>query len=198
LELTTKIDFAGLNVTIPYKSAVIPYLDDLDSISAKIGAVNTIRFENGRKIGYNTDAYGFETSLSGLVGDVQRITGALVLGTGGAAKAVMFVLQKHNIPFLTVSRNHGDILYQDLNNEHIVNYPCIINTTPVGMYPSIHECPELPYNAINQNNFLFDLIYNPEKTLFLTEGKTRGAKIANGFEMLKHQANKAYEIWTKI
>lgn len=184
----------GLNVTIPYKEAVMPYLDRISEEAAEIGAVNTIDFRDGRKIGYNTDVFGFERSLLSLIED-RRLNGALVLGTGGAAKAVIFVLRKLSIPITLVSRSSGDLTYSEINEKTVASHHLIVNTTPLGMHPHVDRCPDLPYGEINDHHILYDLIYNPEKTLFLRRGEERRARIKNGLEMLQLQAERSWEIW---
>jgi len=185
----------GLNVTIPYKEQVIDYLDGLSHEAESIKAVNTIRYVDGKKIGYNTDAYGFEHALTPLWADAKCPTDALVLGTGGAAKAVWYVLEKLGISYQKVSRTIGDLLYKDLDKEVVQAHTLIVNTTPLGMSPNIDSCPDLPYDAISSNHILFDLVYNPEKTLFLQRGEAQGAVIKNGLHMLELQADRSWEIW---
>ena len=187
----------GLNVTIPYKELIMPYLDEVDEEANSIGAVNTIKILNdGRLKGYNTDAFGFETSLKSCwKGDEQ---GALILGTGGASKAIAYVLQKLEIPFLFVSRaksNDQTISYQDLDKKQITEHELIINCSPLGTYPDVKAKPNLPYEFLTERHLLFDLIYNPEKTAFLKMGMEAGAIVKNGSSMLKHQADRAWEIW---
>lgn len=185
----------GLNVTIPYKQQVIPYLDALDPIAQKIGAVNTIKFtQNGLK-GYNTDAYGFKKSLEPLL--QPHHNQALILGTGGASKAIHYVLETLNISATYVSRSPKPhhYTYSALDKEIIAAHPLIINCTPVGTYPHITEKPPLPYQHINDRHLLYDLIYNPEKTAFLAAGEQQGALLCNGLPMLQGQAEKAWEIW---
>jgi shikimate dehydrogenase len=194
-DLIINHQFAGLNVTIPYKEAIIPYLDVLDEEAAQIGAVNTIRFADGKTTGYNTDVYGFERSLLELIGHQDNVKGALVLGTGGASKAVCFVLRKFNMSYLTVSRTRGDLTYEEVNGGHVERYPLLINTTPLGMYPKEDSKPHFPYDTLTKNNFLYDLVYNPQKTLFLSEGYSKGSLVKNGLDMLVYQAERAYEIW---
>ncbi|MBC7885352.1 MAG: shikimate dehydrogenase [Saprospiraceae bacterium] len=196
-ELCKDTDFAGLNVTIPYKESVIPYLDSMDIIAQNIGAVNTIKFYKGKTIGYNTDAFGFETSLLEFVPKVSVIKGVLVLGSGGASKAVCFVLDKLGIPFKTVSRSKGNITYKDIDQKTIQRHNLIINATPVGMYPYQNFKPEIPYHLLNEKYFLYDLIYNPEKTIFLAEGIAQGCTVKNGYDMLTFQAEKSWEIWNQ-
>jgi shikimate dehydrogenase len=188
-------NLVGLNVTIPYKEKIIPFLDELKEDAKEIGAVNTIKFIDGKKIGYNTDCYGFEMSLKRLLR--AHHTSALILGTGGASKAVEFVLKKLGISFQYVSRNKSDksISYDELNENIVSSSSVIVNCTPIGMCPKIEVAPEIPYNFISNNHLLYDLIYNPEETLFLKEGKLRGAQTKNGLEMLYLQAEKSWEIW---
>lgn len=192
-------DFKGFNVTIPYKIAVIPLINELSDEAKAIGAVNciTVSRENNKIIlkGYNTDAFGFEESLKPLLR--ENHTRALVLGNGGAAKAVFYTLQKLNIPYLTVSRTkeNGDITYLELNDKIIQDHPIIINCSPVGTFPHTEQCPDLPYRAITNAHLLYDLIYNPEETKFLLKGKEKGACTKNGYEMLILQAEKNWEIW---
>ncbi len=185
----------GLNVTIPYKEAVIPFLDGLSSAAMSIGAVNTIKNENGKWIGYNTDHFGFQESWGMLLSPHHQ--SALVLGTGGAAKAVWYVLQQKNMPFIKVSRQSGKdmVSYDELTRDIMENHTVIINTTPLGMYPNIDNCPPIPYEYIGENHYLYDLVYNPAKTLFLQNGEKNGATIKAGMDMLHLQADKAWEIW---
>ncbi len=186
----------GLNVTIPYKEQVIPFLDELSDEAFQINAVNTIKIINGRKIGYNTDAYGFEMSLLNLLG-ASKVENALVLGTGGASKAIKYVLKKLGIKYTMVSRNDKYLTYAELDTEIVKNHKLIINTTPLGMHPKIEACPDIPYFALTKEHFLYDLVYNPEKTLFLNKGELQGCSIKNGYEMLVLQAEKAWEIWNQ-
>ncbi|MET3731579.1 shikimate dehydrogenase family protein [Moheibacter stercoris] len=182
----------GLNVTIPYKEAILPYLDELDHVAQEIGAVNCVKIINGRRIGFNTDAYGFEKSLEPLLEFCHQ--DALILGDGGAAKAVKFCLNKHLINFKTVTRQ-GDLKFSDLTDELISNHLLIINCTPIGTFPKVDAYPDIPYNSISSQHLLYDLIYNPDKTEFLKRGEKKGAKIKNGLEMLILQAEKSWEIW---
>jgi len=193
-------DLEGLNVTIPHKQAVIPYLNELDPRAAEIGAVNCIKVtrSNGgvRLKGYNADAWGFEHSLLDMIG-TQR-PDALILGTGGASKAVAYVLTQLGISFHFVSRtgNGEHILsYHDLSPELITRTPLIINTTPLGTYPNTDTLPAIPYEAIGRGHFLHDLVYNPAETTFLREGRLRGATVKNGYAMLLGQAERSWEIW---
>jgi shikimate dehydrogenase len=187
---------SGLNVTIPYKEAVIPFLDVLDPIAKEIGSVNTIAFRDGQKVGYNTDITGFENSLKPFL--EHGMDRALILGTGGASKAVAYVLRKIGLDILFVSRNpssENQISYEDCNANAVKWHRLIVNTTPVGTSPNITESPAIAYEGITEKHLMYDLIYNPAKTQFLTEGKERGASIQNGLSMLKIQAEKSWEIW---
>ncbi|MDR1699493.1 MAG: shikimate dehydrogenase [Prevotellaceae bacterium] len=198
-ELISKTSFSGMNVTIPYKQAVMPYLTALDETASEIGAVNVIRFEHladgtQRTTGYNTDAIGFERSLLPLLKPQHKK--ALVLGTGGASKAVAYVLRKNGIAFTFVSRTKkdGQLTYDELTCEIIENSPLIINTTPLGMYPP-ESYPDIPYQYLTDRHLLYDLVYNPARTVFLEKGEAQGASIKNGLEMLHGQAVAAWEIW---
>lgn len=187
--------FKGINVTIPYKESIIPLLDEIDPVAKEIGAVNTILFENGKTKGYNTDSSGFEKSLTSWLPQGESIK-ALVLGNGGAAKAVFYVLRNLGIDYQIVSRNKSNgLVYEEVNEKIFSDHRLIINTTPLGMYPHTDQSPKLPYEWLNEKYFLYDLIYNPEKTLFLTEGFNRNSKIKNGYEMLINQAEDAWTIW---
>ena len=188
-------DIKGLNVTIPYKQDVIPYLDDLDEQAKEIGAVNTIKFVENRLIGHNTDAYGFQKSIEAFL--KPHHTKALILGTGGASKAIAYVFGKLKIDVTFVSRNpsHEQIGYSDLNRTLFTGHTILVNCTPLGTHPNIDEKPNIPYPFISEKHLLFDLIYNPEKTAFLKEGERHGATIANGHRMLQLQADRAWEIW---
>ena len=187
----------GLNVTIPYKQEVIPFLDKLNRKAKKIGAVNTIRFtKNGLK-GYNTDAYGFQESIEPhLKKDHKK---ALILGTGGASKAIAFVFDELGIKHKFVSRNpkKNQFSYDDLDEKIVSRYTVIVNCSPLGTHPDIEQKPNIPYQHLSTKHLLFDLIYNPEKTAFLQEGETRGTAICNGHKMLEFQAEKAWEIWNR-
>lgn len=187
----------GLNVTIPYKEAVIPYLDKLNKKAKKIGAVNTIKITKRNKlVGYNTDCYGFKKSIQPYL-KIHHKT-ALILGTGGASKAIADALKELTITYTYVSRkptNPESITYESLTEKLIKNNLIIINCTPLGTYPDIDNCPNIPYNAITNNHILFDLIYNPEQSKFLTFGVKKNATIINGLNMLKLQAEKAWRIW---
>lgn len=186
----------GLNVTIPYKQQVIPFLDRLDESASSIGAVNTIKKEGNELVGYNTDVYGFEFSVKELLAG-KKINQALILGTGGASKAVEYVLSKLRIPYQLVSRTSGKgiLTYDEINPDTLHENQLIINTTPLGTYPDTDNCPRLDYNYINERHYLLDLVYNPPKTLFLKQGAKNGAKTLNGLLMLHQQAEKAWQIW---
>lgn len=191
-------DLQGLNVTIPHKETVIPFLDKLDESAENVGAVNVIKFENGqKKIGFNSDFYGFVTTMENFLPENRESIKALVLGTGGASKAVEAGLRRMKIPYRTISRHRekADLTYRDLNGAILSEYNLIINTTPLGMEPNIHHCPDIPYQYLNENNYLFDLVYTPENTLFLRKGMEQGAQTLGGLGMLKLQAEKAWEIW---
>jgi shikimate dehydrogenase len=192
------VGYAGFNITLPYKEEILDFLDDIDPVAAEIGAVNTIKITKQGFIGYNTDVYGFEVSLLHLISNASLISKALILGTGGGSKAVQYVFRKLGISFLTVSRsNTGDLTFQDLDKELMDASNLIINTTPLGMFPNVESYPNIPYEWLNVNYFMYDLIYNPEKTIFLTKGSQSGSKIKNGLEMLILQAEKAWEIWNQ-
>ena len=189
----------GMNVTIPYKEEVIRYLDKLDKTAKKIGAVNTIKFtKRGNLKGYNTDVFGFENSLKPFLKKHHKK--ALILGTGGASKAIAFALKKNDIKFKFVSRkpkSKKEISYADVSKEVLEKYQIIINSTPVGTSPDIEKSPNIPYQHITEKHLLFDLIYNPEITAFLAKGKAQGATIKNGHEMLALQAEESWRIWNK-
>ncbi|MEE1884591.1 shikimate dehydrogenase family protein [Pedobacter flavus] len=187
----------GFNVTIPHKENIIPFLDTIDNAALKIGAVNCVKVKkiNGvrKLLGFNTDCIGFKSSLAPLL--TKNHTHALILGSGGASKSVQYVLKELNISFLVVSRTSGDIKYQDLNQSILEKYLLIINTTPLGMYPNITEQPSIDYNFITSKHLVYDLIYNPEQTLFLENCANMGAKTKNGYEMLVLQAEESWRIW---
>jgi len=189
----------GLNVTIPYKEAVIPYLSKLHKTAKKIGAVNTIKIsKKGKLKGYNTDYYGFKKSIEPHLKSHHKR--ALILGTGGASKAIAYALKKLGIKYKYVSRRAvgSDVFtYNSLTEDDVKSYSIIINCTPLGTYPNTNECPDIPYDAINETHLVFDLIYNPEESKFLTIVKLKGATICNGSKMLELQAEKAWRIWQK-
>jgi shikimate dehydrogenase len=187
---------AGLNVTIPYKQKVLSMLDDREAIPAKVDACNCIRIQPGRLTGFNTDIIGFEKSLQPLL--KPHHTHALVLGNGGASAAVQYVLQQLGITYRVVSRAiHGNssLTYTELDRNILEQHTLIINTTPLGMHPHTDTCPELPYQYLSHKHLLYDLVYNPTKTLFLQKGEERGAAIKNGEEMLILQAEESWRIW---
>lgn len=193
-------ELSGVNVTIPYKQEIIPFLDKIDDNAKEIGAVNTIKFEwiksKLKLTGYNTDYLGFIDSLKPLLKKQHKT--ALVLGTGGSSVAVTYALKKLGIKYINVSRNpvNTEILSYDSLHEDLVNdYKLIINTTPLGMYPDTSQSPDIPYNGISKDHLLYDLIYNPKQTEFLRKGKNKGACIKNGAEMLIKQAEYSWEIW---
>ena len=186
----------GLNVTIPYKQSVLSFLDDSSNIPFGLNACNCIRIVDDKLVGYNTDVIGFERSLSSQLSDHH--TNALILGNGGAAEAVKFVLKNLNINYRIVSRKiHKDaeLTYADLDETIIKGSPLIINTTPVGTFPDMDQCPDIPYQYLTSQHYLYDLVYNPEKTLFLKKGEEHGAAIKNGYEMLVVQAEESWDIW---
>lgn len=194
-------EFYGVNVTIPYKQEVMQYLTELSEEAKEIGAVNCIQIRHEsdgvRLKGFNTDAYGFEKSLEPLL--KPNHSKALIFGNGGATKAVAYSLKKLGIDFKIVSRTktEDNLSYEDLTEALIQNTPLLINCTPLGTFPKTEECPALPYHVISSEHLLYDLIYNPEETLFLKKGKERGAAIKNGYEMLVLQAEKNWEIWNQ-
>ena len=189
-------DLKGLNVTIPYKEAIIPFLDRIDKEAQEIGAINTIKFQNdGSLKGYNTDHYGFAKALANFL--PLKDKSALILGTGGASKAIKYVLKTMGFRYQVVSRKKTEstITYSSLNKQIIENHCLIINCTPLGTSPNISACPTIPYQFITKDHLLFDLIYNPSQTEFLKLGRAQGAKTSNGLKMLEHQAKKAWKIW---
>jgi len=190
----------GLNVTIPYKEAVIPFLNKLDKKAKKIGAVNTIKInKKGDLIGYNTDYYGFKKSIQLYIKPNHKK--ALILGTGGASKAIVYALNQLGIVSSYVSRSpssFADYTYEILSEDIIREHQIIVNCTPIGTIPNTNICPQIPYDGISKTHLLYDLIYNPEKTKFLSFGQQKGASICNGQNMLELQAEKAWEIWESI
>ncbi|MCH4551164.1 MULTISPECIES: shikimate dehydrogenase family protein [Aestuariibaculum] len=190
-------DLKGMNVTIPYKEEVIPFLDKLNKKAKAIGAVNTIKVtKKGKLIGYNTDCYGFKKSLKPHL--KKRHKKALILGTGGASKAIAYTLKKLGIKYHYVSRTaseHVKFTYDQLTESIVADHQLIINCTPLGTFPNIENHPDIPYSGITDKHILFDLIYNPEETTFLKLGKERQATTVNGLDMLVFQAEKAWSIW---
>ncbi len=182
----------GLNVTIPYKEKIIPFIDELSDEAKEIGAINCISVENGKTKGYNTDAFGFEKTL--LLHKKEHQKTAIILGNGGAAKAVQYVLKKNQIPYITVSRT-TEINYENLSENLVKKNLIIIQCTPVGTFPNIEDSVPFPFDGITENHLIIDLIYNPEYTKFIRNCAEKGAKTANGLYMLEQQAEKAWEIW---
>jgi shikimate dehydrogenase len=193
-------ELSGLNITIPYKEKVISFLDSLDDSASKIGAVNTVKiYRKGQSVllkGFNTDVFGFEESLTPHI--KADFTSALILGTGGASKAVEYVLKNRGLKTIFVSRtprNENQISYKMITPEIIRTSNVIVNTSPVGMYPNADQYPDIPYEFLTPDHVLFDLVYNPENTMFMKLGKQKGAVVLNGLQMLYLQADKAWEIW---
>ena len=189
-------DIAGLNVTIPYKEKIIPALDSLSEQAREIGAVNTVIFQkDGRREGHNTDAYGFENAL---FNQWEPTTDkALILGTGGASKAIEYVLKKRGIfpQFISRTASEKSLSYDQLTPAHIKAHGLIVNCTPLGTFPNVDQAPPIDYAALNEKHFLFDLIYNPETTRFMAMGQKQGAKTSNGMQMLVHQAERSWALW---
>jgi len=193
-------ELIGLNVTIPYKEQVIPFLDKLNDSAREIAAVNTVKIiRSGSGVmlkGFNTDTFGFETSLKPLLKEQHKK--ALILGTGGASKALKYVLKKLEIEFISASieeLKENEIRYEDIDEKMMNERLLIINATPLGTYPKTDTFPNIPYQFITKKHLLFDLVYNPEVTQFMTKGLKNGATVKNGYEMLLNQALKSYEIW---
>jgi shikimate dehydrogenase len=187
----------GFNITIPYKKDVLKFLDQSSQAVQEIGACNCVRIVNGKRYGYNTDVVGFEQTLAPYL--KPHHSKALILGTGGASAAVEWVLKKLGIDYLSVSRTASDsaISYDQINQAIILSHTLVINTTPLGMYPNTEASPNLPYQFMDQRHHLFDLVYNPTETQFLTKGKAQGASIQNGWEMLILQAEESWRIWNE-
>lgn len=200
-DLIQDVELSGLSVTIPYKEQVIPYLHELDETAAQIGAVNAIRFiRTADKLilkGYNTDAIGFENSLKPHL--KPQHNKALILGTGGASKAIIYVLGKLGIECKSVSRTaqNGQLSYADLNENLLADYKLIVNATPLGTFPNTNACPDIPYQYLSNEHLLFDVVYNPSETLFMKKGIEKGACALNGEAMLIGQAVAAWEIWNR-
>lgn len=192
-----KNQVSGFNVTIPYKEAIIPFLDDLSDEAREIGAVNVVQVEKGKKIGNNSDAFGFHQSIKPFL--TNRHERALVLGTGGASKAVEYVLRKIGVDVLFISRNpkgENQFHYDEVNEYMLKACKLLVNTTPVGTFPNVEDCLTLPYNNLSDEHLVVDLIYNPKKTRFLQNAEAAGATILNGESMLREQALKSWKIWT--
>ena len=185
----------GLNVTIPYKESIIMYLDDLDSLAFEIGSVNTICYQDQKKIGYNTDIIGFEKALD--INGIDGLKSVVILGSGGASKTVKYYCKKNNIPYKIVSRkkNKDYLSYNDLNKNILSDSVLIVNCTPLGTYPNINSSPNLPYDIISDKSIFFDLVYNPKETLFMKKGKEIGCLTINGYQMLKFQAEESWNLW---
>lgn len=198
-EFMLKPNLVGFNVTIPYKQQVIPYLDDLHPQAAEVGAVNCVKIlPDGRKIGYNTDVDGVRVSLNKLLGG-DKVESALILGTGGAAQAVDYVLRERGIELKVVSRdkNRGDLTYDELTQDVMSAHRLIINASPVGMFPACDDAPAIPYAMLSGSHYLFDLVYNPLVTRFMELGAAQGAKTLSGIDMLYAQAESAWQIWNE-
>ncbi len=196
--LSQNPQLCGLNITIPHKQVIFPFLDDRTNLPEGLSACNCIKIVEGRLVGYNTDVTGFEKSLLPKLNDHH--TNALILGNGGAAEAVKYVLHKLNIDFKIVSRKLHDgshLTYTDLNEAILNEHLLIVNTTPLGTFPDIEKCPPFPYQFITPRHYLFDLVYNPSKTLFLQKGEEKGAAIKNGSDMLEIQAEESWRIWNE-
>lgn len=191
-ELLKTENLRGLNVTIPYKEKIIPFLDELSEEAKEIGAINCVSLKDGKTKGFNTDAIGFEKTL--LLHKKENQKTAIILGNGGAAKAVQYILKKNNIPYLTVSRT-TEINYNNLSAEQVKENLIIIQCTPVGTFPNVEDSVPFPLEGITENHLVIDLIYNPEYTKFIRNCAERGAKTANGLYMLEQQAEKAWEVW---
>lgn len=192
-------ELCGFNVTHPYKEAIIPLLDELDETAKEIGAVNAVKVENGKTKGYNTDVYGFDKLLERALKG-REIAHALVLGTGGASKAVQYVLRQHHIPYSTVSRSmeKGDFTYDTLTDEVLRQNHLIINATPLGMMPRIDDFPDIHYQGLTHDHILIDLIYNPKETAFMELGRSWSAKVYNGWQMFEEQAKRSWELFTTL
>jgi shikimate dehydrogenase len=194
--LFKKETLSGLNVTIPYKTDILPFLDEVSPEAAEIGAVNTVVFKNGKTIGYNTDAFGFHQSVKPFL--TFHHERALILGTGGASKAVAYVLKNLGIDVLYISRNpkaENEFAYSEINKYMLDACKLIINCTPIGTFPNVDECPDFPFEYLSEDHLVVDLIYNPEKTKFLQKSEENGATILNGKAMLEQQALKAFALW---
>ena len=190
-ELINKNNLSGINITTPYKEKILNHLDIIDNTAKKIGSVNTIKIYNNKLVGFNTDIIGFEKSI---LFAIKNRKNALILGNGGASKAVQYVFKKNNIKITIISRKSSRN-YNNLTKEDIINNLIIINTTTLGMYPDIKSYPKIPYEYLNKNHLVYDLVYNPKKTKFLEKAEKQGSHIINGYQMLKKQANEAWIIW---
>lgn len=199
LSLKTETRLCGLNITIPYKSEIISFLDEISEECKEINACNCIKISNGKWLGFNTDVTGFEKSFTPYLNSHHKK--ALILGTGGSSKAVGFVLKKLGIEFLFVTSRKpiqkDSIQYGDISGSTLQEFTIVINTTPLGMYPNVEDYPKLPYEFISKNHYFFDLIYNPSKTSFLSRAEAAGAFIKNGDQMLIIQAEESWKIWSQ-
>ena len=195
--IIAKYGLVGFNVTIPYKESIIPYLDELTDEARAVGAVNCVALRDGKTIGHNTDIRGIEASLGWI--DIAEGAKALILGTGGASKAVQYVLKRMGIEYKVVSRDaqRGDITYDELTSEVIKEHSLIINATPVGTAPNIEDAPQLDYSALDESHRLFDLVYNPATTAFMRRGEERGAQTMGGIMMLQTQAIASWHFWQR-
>ena len=188
-------NLAGINITIPYKQTIIPFLDELSDEARQIGAVNCVNFKNGKKIGYNTDAFGFEKTL--LIHKKNHYKRSLIIGNGGAAKAVKYILSKYNIEYQTVSRK-SKINFENLTENLVSESLLIIQTTPVGTFPNTEDSVPFPFDAISDKHYVIDLIYNPSETAFLKKCAEKHAITINGLYMLEQQAEKSWQIWNEL
>lgn len=189
----------GFSVTIPHKMAVIPFLEDIDETANAVGAVNSVKVSNdGTLTGYNTDVHGFTEAISPFLKDHH--TAALILGTGGAARAVQYALQQLRLPHLFASmypENDDQVAYEALDEATATSHPVIVNCTPLGMFPDVGSFPPIPYEHLTKEHLLFDLTYNPPETAFMKKGAERGATVVNGQKMLEHQADLSWDIWNR-
>lgn len=190
-------DLCGFNVTIPYKCAIFPYLDEISAEAREIGAVNCVKIVDGRLCGYNTDVDGIRATLDLLIGGARPAT--LLLGTGGASQAVQYVLAERGVEYAIVSRDpmRGNMTYDQIDERVMSEVGLVINATPVGTFPNVDEAPEIPYDLLGEGDALFDLVYNPPVTRFLALGAERGAQTVNGQLMLERQAERAWVIWNE-
>lgn len=190
-------ELRGINVTLPYKTEVIPFLDELSNEAREIGAVNVVQIRNGHLKGFNSDIIGFTRSIQPLLKPHHRK--ALILGTGGASRAIRVGLNRLGLEWKYVSRTPRErmITYEDITAETLREYEVIVNCSPVGMFPKVDECPAIPYEFLTQDNLLYDLVYNPENTLFMKKGALQGAVVKNGLEMLHLQAIASWEFWNE-
>jgi len=187
-------DLSGFNVTIPYKQLIIPYLDEISLIASEINSINTVTVKNDLLCGENTDCLGFENTLLKYLQSYQKR--ALIFGTGGSSKTITYVLKSLGIECTHVSQSNHDLMnYTQIDNNMIKSHQILINTTPLGTFPTVDTCVDIPYSAITKNHLCYDLVYNPKESLFLAKSKLNGAMIVNGLDMLKIQADKSWELW---